>query len=65
MAHSLGRAGSYKNTWDCIRMTLRNEGPAAFYKGTLARMGRVVPGQAVVFSCYESITQFLTQFLEL
>lgn len=43
--------------------TLKNEGPGAFYKGTFARLGRVVPGQAIVFSSYETITQMLEKII--
>lgn len=52
-------ANQYKNTLDCVMSTLRNEGIRGFYKGALARMGRVVPGQGVLFMTYEKITQVI------
>lgn len=34
-------AGKYKGVADCAMQILRNEGPAAFYKGATARLTRV------------------------
>lgn len=56
-------AQQYTGTIDCIQKTLRNEGPAAFYKGAIARMGRVVPGQGMLFMSYEYITQFAEKIM--
>lgn len=53
------QAAQYKGTMDCVMQTVRNEGLAGFYKGALARMGRVVPGQGVLFMTYEKITQLV------
>jgi solute carrier family 25 (mitochondrial citrate transporter), member 1 len=39
------KAKQYKNTFDCFRQILVNEGVTGFYKGVVPRMGRVVPGQ--------------------
>lgn len=38
-------AKKYKNTLDCFFKILSEEGPLAFYRGVIPRMGRVVPGQ--------------------
>lgn len=38
-------AGQYKNTVDCFRKILQQEGIRGYYKGVVPRMGRVVPGQ--------------------
>ena len=54
----------YKSTADCFIKTLRNEGPQAFYKGCLARMGRVVPGQGVIFMSFETIQKSVSSYLE-
>ena len=53
----------YKNTADCFMQILRNEGPRGFYKGCLARMGRVVPGQGVIFMSFESIQKSVATYL--
>lgn len=37
----------YKNTVDCFFTILRSEGITGLYKGTVPRMGRVVPGQVI------------------
>lgn len=52
-------ANQYKGTWDCVMQTMKNEGIRGFYKGAIARMGRVVPGQGVLFMTYEKITQLV------
>lgn len=38
-------AGMYKNTWDCFTRVVKDEGFRGLYKGSIPRMGRVVPGQ--------------------
>jgi len=42
-------ARNYAGTVDCFRQILTKEGPAAFLSGALARAGRVVPGQGLIF----------------
>lgn len=54
----------YTSSWHCVVTTLREEGPLAFYKGTVARLCRVVPGQAIVFATYDTITQWVESFLQ-
>lgn len=46
---------NYKNTFDCFYKIFKNEGFKAYYKGCLARMGRVVPGQGIIFMSVEII----------
>ena len=53
----------YESTADCFIKILRNEGPLAFYKGCLARMGRVVPGQGVIFMSFETIQKSVSSYL--
>ena len=53
----------YKNTLDCFIKIFRNEGPIAFYKGCLARMGRVVPGQGIIFMSFETIQKTVAPFV--
>ena len=38
-------AAQYKSTVDCFLRIAREEGLRGLYKGSLPRMGRVVPGQ--------------------
>jgi solute carrier family 25 citrate transporter 1 len=49
-------ASKYSSTMDCIMKTLRQEGPLAFYKGLIPRLGRVVPGQGIIFGVYNEIS---------
>jgi len=49
------QASRYKNTFDCFQLILRNEGVGAFYAGVVPRLGRVVPGQGIIFMSFESI----------
>jgi len=48
-------ASQYKNTLDCAARIMTQEGPSAYYKGVVARMGRVVPGQGIIFACMNGI----------
>lgn len=47
-------AHKYKNTADCFLQIWRNEGPAAFYKGTVPRLSRVCLDVAITFMIYDS-----------
>jgi len=48
-------ASKYKNTLDCFKTILSKEGIAAFYAGVVPRLGRVVPGQGIIFMSFETI----------
>lgn len=48
-------ASKYKNTFDCAKQIFQSEGVKGFYKGTLPRLGRVVPGQGIIFMSVETI----------
>lgn len=54
-------ASQYSGTLDCFRQIFRSEGVAAFYAGVVPRLGRVVPGQGIIFMSFESIQGFLEQ----
>ncbi|KAL7847639.1 hypothetical protein AOLI_G00223570 [Acnodon oligacanthus] len=54
-------AHRYKNTLDCAFQILKNEGPQAFYKGTVPRLGRVCLDVAIVFVLYEEVVKLLNQ----
>jgi len=50
-------ASKYKNTLDCFKSILSKEGFAAFYAGVVPRLGRVVPGQGIIFMSFETIQE--------
>uniref|UniRef100_G3NJN2 Uncharacterized protein n=1 Tax=Gasterosteus aculeatus aculeatus TaxID=481459 RepID=G3NJN2_GASAC len=52
-------AHKYKSTMDCATKILRHEGLAAFYKGTVPRLGRVCLDVAIVFIIYEEVVKVL------
>ncbi|XP_028313135.1 tricarboxylate transport protein, mitochondrial [Gouania willdenowi] len=54
-------AHKYKNTLDCAMRILRYEGLAAFYKGTVPRLGRVCLDVAIVFIIYEEVVKVLNK----
>jgi solute carrier family 25 citrate transporter 1 len=55
------KAAQYKSTLDCFRQILVQEGIGSFYAGVVPRLGRVVPGQGVIFMSFEAIQQWLEQ----
>ncbi len=54
-------ASKYKNTWDCAKQIWTNEGPKAFYKGTIPRMSRVCLDVAITFMIYDSFMDFFNK----
>ncbi|KAH8232245.1 hypothetical protein KR032_002542 [Drosophila birchii] len=54
-------ASKYKNTAHCAMMIMKNEGPAAFYKGTLPRLGRVCLDVAITFMIYDSFMDLFSK----
>jgi len=57
-------ASQYSNTFDCFKQILKTEGPKGFYKGVIPRLGRVVPGQGIIFMSYESIADSIRKAME-
>lgn len=55
-------ASKYKNTADCFMKIWRNEGPLAFYKGTVPRLGRVCLDVAITFMIYDSFMDLFNKF---
>jgi len=55
-------AARYKNTLDCARQIMVNEGPKAFYKGTLPRMSRVVLDVGITFMIYDSFMELFNKY---
>jgi len=50
-------ASKYKNTMDCAVKIMTNEGPKAFYKGTVPRLSRVCLDVAITFMIYDKFIQ--------
>ena len=55
------KASQYSGTLDCFKQILGKEGVGAFYAGVVPRLGRVVPGQGIIFMSFESIQDALEQ----
>jgi solute carrier family 25 (mitochondrial citrate transporter), member 1 len=55
-------ASKYKNTLDCAAQIWKNEGPAAFYKGTVPRLSRVCLDVAITFMIYDSFMDLFNKF---
>uniref|UniRef100_A0A7S4N5N2 Uncharacterized protein n=1 Tax=Odontella aurita TaxID=265563 RepID=A0A7S4N5N2_9STRA len=51
------KASQYANTLDCFKQIMQKEGIPAFYVGVVPRLGRVVPGQGIIFMSFETIQQ--------
>lgn len=45
----------YSSTLNCFTKIAKEEGMASFYRGAVPRMGRVVPGQGIIFMSFETI----------
>ena len=54
-------AAKYKNTFDCARAILVNEGPRAFYKGTIPRMSRVCLDVGITFMIYDTFMEWFSK----
>ena len=48
-------AHKYSGTVDCVKKTFAEDGFRGFYKGTTARLGRVVADVAIVFMLFDYI----------
>jgi solute carrier family 25 (mitochondrial citrate transporter), member 1 len=55
-------ASKYKNTMDCAMQIWKNEGPFAFYKGTVPRLSRVCLDVAITFMIYDSFMDLFNTF---
>lgn len=54
-------ATKYKNTVDCAIQIWKHEGPLAFYKGTVPRLGRVCLDVAITFMIYDSFMELFNK----
>uniref|UniRef100_A0A914DGS2 ADP/ATP translocase n=1 Tax=Acrobeloides nanus TaxID=290746 RepID=A0A914DGS2_9BILA len=48
----------YKNSWDCVKKIVKNEGLTAIFKGNLSNIYRGIGG-ALVLAIYEEIQKFI------
>jgi len=55
-------SAQYASTLDCFKQMLTKEGISSFYSGVVPRLGRVVPGQGIIFMSFESIQDGLSGF---
>ena len=53
------RSKQYAGTLDCFKQILTTEGIGAFYAGVVPRLGRVIPGQGIIFMSFETIQETL------
>jgi len=56
------QASQYSSTLDCFKQILSKEGIAGFYAGIVPRLGRVVPGQGIIFMSFETIQSKIESF---
>ncbi|ETV70862.1 hypothetical protein H257_13640 [Aphanomyces astaci] len=54
----------YPNTWDCAMTILKRDGVAGFYAGVVPRLGRVIPGQGIIFMSYDTISMHVAKYLD-
>ncbi|GAB1861446.1 Citrate transport protein [Camponotus japonicus] len=54
-------ASKYKNSMDCVIQVWKKEGPMAFYKGTIPRLGRVCLDVAITFMIYDSFMELFNK----
>lgn len=57
------KASQYANTLDCFKQIITKEGVGALYVGVVPRLGRVVPGQGIIFMSFETIQQALEKYV--
>jgi len=58
-------ASNYKNSFDCARVTLVNQGPLFFYKGVTPRLVRVTGDAAITFTVYEQLCKLYDALVEM
>jgi solute carrier family 25 (mitochondrial citrate transporter), member 1 len=51
----------YTSTINCFQQIIQKEGISALYAGVVPRLGRVVPGQGIIFMSFETIENILQQ----
>jgi len=53
----------YKNTFHCFKDIVSKEGITVLWRGTIPRLGRVVPGQGIMFMTYDTIRQHMEKII--
>lgn len=53
----------YKSTFDCLLKMGRDEGFLALWKGSTARVARLVPGQAITFGAFNFFDDLLKRVM--
>jgi len=56
---SLEAKKEYRSTLDCVAKTFKREGVKAFWSGSTARLGRLIPSGGIVFTVYEAVMDIL------
>lgn len=56
-------SSKYKSALDCAQQIIKHEGAGTFLKGLVPRLGRVVPGQGIIFMSFETIQNALAEAL--
>eukprot|EP00612_Vaucheria_litorea_P002554 CAMPEP_0171458006 /NCGR_PEP_ID=MMETSP0945-20130129/3851_1 /TAXON_ID=109269 /ORGANISM="Vaucheria litorea, Strain CCMP2940" /LENGTH=256 /DNA_ID=CAMNT_0011983715 /DNA_START=353 /DNA_END=1120 /DNA_ORIENTATION=+ len=56
-------ASRYSSTLDCFSKILKEEGIVGFYRGVVPRLGRVIPGQGIIFMSFEAIQKEVSKFI--
>ncbi|KAK1924536.1 mitochondrial carrier domain-containing protein [Papiliotrema laurentii] len=57
---SVGAAGKYKNSLDCLRQIVTQEGVARLWGGTTPRLARLMASGGIVFAVYEKLIDVMT-----
>lgn len=57
-------SGRYTSVVHCAKTMVKEEGWMSLYKGLLPRMGRVLPGQGIIFMSYSMISDALKQRID-
>ncbi|KIS70007.1 putative tricarboxylate secondary active transmembrane transporter [Mycosarcoma maydis] len=52
-------AARYRSTWHCLTNTLKTEGAAALWRGSVSRSMRLIVSGGVIFSVYEQVVWLL------
>ncbi|CAG8591069.1 3119_t:CDS:2 [Racocetra fulgida] len=53
----------YKNSFECVKLMLKNEGLKSFFKGATLRCVRIAPGGAIQFSTYEYFNKLIGKYM--
>mmetsp|Transcript_20144 Transcript_20144/g.28369 ORF Transcript_20144/g.28369 Transcript_20144/m.28369 type:complete len:118 (+) Transcript_20144:69-422(+) len=54
----------YTSTLDCLVKSVKDEGVNVLYRGVVPRLGRVIPGQGIIFMSFEMIQDFIARIVK-